>query len=325
MRVLVTGATGKVGNAVARMLVERGDEVVALVRDPGRAAHVLHDGVEPIAGDVTDPASCARAAEGAEGVFNCMGIYEQWLGDPGVFDRVNAYGAANVVDAAAAAGARRVVHTSTIDVFACANGGTVRETQLATQPKGTAYERSKQLAERLVLERAGDRIEVVLANPGGVYGPGPWAKYGFDSMVRDAIRKRLPAVPPGGSALAYVEDVAAAHLAAFDRGRPGERYLLAGEFASPKEICVAAIAHAGRGRAPAELPYRLAQALAGGGEALSRVIKRPPILGRGQLHYLHWSAHADSSKAKAELGFDPVPLHDGVKHWIDWMKAAGRI
>src|SRR6185503_7094472 len=117
MRVLVTGATGKIGNAVTRRLAERGDQVVALVRDPAKARELLPEGVELAQGDVTDVESVRRAAEGAEGAFNCMGLFEQWFADLGIFDRVNAYGARNVIAAAREAGAKRAVHTSTFDVF----------------------------------------------------------------------------------------------------------------------------------------------------------------------------------------------------------------
>src|SRR4051812_9316398 len=154
MRALVTGATGKIGNAVARRLAERGDEVVALVRDPGKARELLPEGVELARGDVTEPASLRRAAEGIDGAFNCMGLFEQWFADPGVFDRVNAEGARNVVAAAREAGAKRVVHTSTFDVFHAPQGGTVSEREVADYPKDTAYERSKQLAERRVSRKA---------------------------------------------------------------------------------------------------------------------------------------------------------------------------
>ena len=153
MRFLVTGATGKVGNAVARRLADRGDEVVALVRNPAKARELLPPGVELAHGDVTDPDSVRKAAEGVDGVFNCMGLFEQWFADPGIFDRVNAEGARNVVAAAREAGAKRVVHTSTFDVFHAETGGTVSENAVADYPKGTAYERSKQRAEELVLAR----------------------------------------------------------------------------------------------------------------------------------------------------------------------------
>ncbi len=325
MRLLLTGATGKVGNAVARRLVERGDEVVALVRDPARAREAVPEAVELAPGDVTVADSVRRAAAGVEGAFNCMGIFEQWLPDPGRFDRVNAEGARNVVAAAREAGARRVVHTSTFDVLHAEPGGTVTEAGVAAYPKPTAYERSKQRAEALVLTEAERGIEVVICNPAGVYGPGPWAATGIDGMLRDALRGRLPALPPGGLTTAYVDDVAAGHLAAFDRGQPGERYVLADGYASAREIVAAAVAAAGRGRVPPTMPAGLARALAAGGEALSRLIRRPPLIGAGQLHFLLWQARASSAKARAELGIEFIDWREGVPRTVEWMLAGGRV
>src|SRR5437763_15611212 len=117
MRTLVTGATGKVGHATARILLAEGHEVRALVRDPARAAGVVPEGVELVAGDVTDPPSVARAAEGCEVVFNAMGLPEQWLADADLFERGNVGGARAVLGAARGWGARRGVSASTIAVF----------------------------------------------------------------------------------------------------------------------------------------------------------------------------------------------------------------
>ena len=325
MRFLVTGATGKVGNAVARRLVERGDEVVALVRDPAAAGKALPAEVKLVQGDVTEAQTIQPAVEGVDGVFNCMGIYEQWLSEPSTFERVNAEGARNVVAEAHRAGVGRVVHTSTFDVFHASTGGTMTEEQLADYPKGTAYERSKQHAEELVLAEASDGIEVVIVNPAGVYGPGPWAESGLDSAIRDAVRRRLPAVPPGGMTLGFIDDVAQGHLAAFERGRPGERYILGDGFASMREIVAAAVEEAGRGWVPPTLPVSLARGMAAAGEGVSRLIRRPPLLGRGQLHFLLWGAKVDNSKARDQLGVEFTPWKEGIRSTVRWMAEVGRI
>jgi dihydroflavonol-4-reductase len=325
MRALVTGATGKIGNAVARRLADRGDEVIALVRNPARAREALPSGIELAQGDVNEPASLRAAARGVDGAFNCMGLFEQWFADPGIFDRVNAEGARNVVAAAREAGAKRVVHTSTFDVFHAPQGGTVSEAEVASYPKDTAYERSKQLAEKLVLEEAENGIEVVIANPSSVYGPGPWQATGIDRAIRDAIRRRLPATPPGGMTLVFSDDVARGHLAAFDRGKPGERYILADGYAPMRELLRLAVDEAGRGWVPPVMPLGLARGLARTGEAISRVIKQPPLLGKGQLTFLEWQARASNERARTDLGVEFTPLPEGIARTVRWMADSGRI
>src|SRR5215208_3881191 len=192
MRALVTGATGKVGNAIASTLLERGDHVRALVRDPKRAASVLPAAIEPVEGDVTDPDTLASAVEGCELVFNSMGLPEQWVRDEAIFDRVNAVGSGRLASAAKRAGVRRFIHTSTHDVFGASRGERFDEKMLADYPKGTAYERSKQRAEQLVLAERGG-MEVVILNPSAVYGPGPAASVSFDKeLFEPLIRKPLP-------------------------------------------------------------------------------------------------------------------------------------
>ena len=313
MRVLVTGATGKVGNAVARALTERGDQVRALVRDRERARKVLPDTIELVPGDVTDGPSIDAAAEGCELVFTSHGLPEQWVDDPDAFDRVNARGAESVALAARAAGARRLVHTSTIDVFHAEPGGRFDESRVADYPKGTAYERSKQRAEELVLATRRDGFEVVCVNPCGVYGPGPAASASLDGeFIKPVIEKKLPALPPGGLGVVYVDGVARGHLLAADRGADGERYILSDRHVTLRGLAEAVVRTAHRGRVPPTMPRILAKATAALGEPIARALGQPPLLPKGQLLFFLWDAAPDSSKAQDDLGWQPTLLEDGL-------------
>ncbi|MGH2983175.1 MAG: NAD-dependent epimerase/dehydratase family protein, partial [Solirubrobacterales bacterium] len=207
--------------------------------------------------------------------------------------------------------------TSTIDVFHAEPGTAFDESHLATYPKGTAYERSKQRAEELVLAER-DGMEVVILNPSAVYGPGPSSSVSFDkSMFEPLLRKRLPALPPGGSGLVFTSGAAAAHLAAAEKGTDGERYILADTYADFRQLAESVVRVAGRGRVPPVLPVPVARAAVGLGEGISRVIRRPPILPRGQLHYFLWQAHPDSAKAQRELGFTPTSLDEGILRTLE--------
>lgn len=221
--ILVTGATGLVGNAIAARLAARGDAVRALVRDVARAKTVVPEGVELVKGDLDDPVSLAAAMAGVELVFHAAGMPEQWQADESTFDRVNRLGTRNVAEAALAARVDRVVYTSTMDVFAAPRGGTLVEDNVDPEPKPTAYERSKQAAEREVEAVAQKGLEVVYVNPAAVYGPSPVVT-GLNVFLRRLLRGEVPMLPPGGMPVAFVDGVADVHLAAAERGAAQERY-----------------------------------------------------------------------------------------------------
>ena len=325
MQTLVTGATGKVGHSVVLALVERGDQVRALVRDPNRARRLLPTQVELVAGDVTQPSSLEGACAGCEIVFNAMGLPEQWLPDEGAFARVNARGTEAVVRAAGGSGVRRVVHTSTIDVFEAAPGGALDESRVSTTAKGTAYERSKQEAEELALAAADESgIELVIVNPSAVYGPGPGGEASSleENLFKPVVlrqRLRLLMLPPGGTGLVFAPGLAQGQLLAAERGVAGERYIFCDTHVDFHELAEAVVRVAGRGAVPGTMPISAARALAAGGQVISRLVRRPPRLPSGQLHFFLWNPRPEAGKACNELGWEPTPLDQGLRATLDYL------
>lgn len=320
MNVLVTGATGLIGNALARRLVARGDTVRALVRDLEKAAKVLPPEVKLVRGDVTAPDSLPAAVQGVDQVFHAAGLPEQWQRDEGIFDRVNRQGTVSVLRASLEAQVKRVIYTSTMDVFAAPRGGTLVEANLDAHPKPTAYERSKQAAEREaeVLRQQG--LDLVYVNPGAVYGPSP-VHVGLNSFFIKLLNHQMPLLPPGGVSVAYVEGVTDVHLAAAERGASGERYLVADEHVGHPELARATLQAAGRPlRVPPVAPVPVLRLLAAGLAPLARVFGFTPLIAPGQLSFLLWDAHVDASKAQRELGFRPTPLAEGLARTVAFLR-----
>lgn len=321
MRTLVTGATGLVGSAVARALLARGHEVRALVRDPARARPLVPAGIALVAGDVTEePAVLAGILEGSELLFHAAGLPEGWQRDESAFDRVNRGGTRNLLEAARLAGVQRVVYTSTMDVFAAPRGGTLVEGPLDPAPKPTAYERSKVAAQREVDEAVARGADVVTVNPGAVLGPAPVVT-GLNQFVAKLLARRIPLLPPGGMPVVFVDGLAAAHLAAAERSRAGEAYLVADGFVSNAELAAAVAAAGGLGRAPPGGPEWLLVPVANLLAPLARALGFRPLVSPGELAFVLWQVRIDASKAIRELGFEPTPVADGVRRTVEWLRA----
>jgi dihydroflavonol-4-reductase len=323
VKALVTGATGLVGNALCHLLVERGHTVRALVRQPDRARSLLPAAVECVAGDITRP-PLEPACQGVEVLFHAAGMPEQWQPDEAIFDRINHLGTRAMLEAARQAGVKRAVYTSTMDVFAAPAGGTLVESNIDPAPKHTAYERSKQAAERAAEEVRARGLEVVYVNPAAVYGPSPVHVALNDYFVR-LLRRQVPLTPPGGVSVAYVSGVAEAHLAAAERGVPGERYLLADAHLSMRQLAGEIASAAGLSRLPPAAPAWLMKAVATVSAPVARALKVQPLVAPGQMTFLLWDAHVDASKAQRELGFRPTPVGSGVRQTVEFLRAKGLV
>lgn len=319
--VLVTGATGLVGNAIARRLEAQGRQVRALVRNAVRAAEFLPRSVERVRGDVTEPASLGPAMAGVDLVFHAAGMPEQWQPDDAVFDRVNRQGTANVLSAALEAGVRRVVYTSTMDVFAAPRGGVLVETNIDAAPKPTAYERSKQAAEKEAEAIRQRGLDVVYVNPSAVYGPSP-VHVGLNDFFVKLLTRRMPLVPPGGLSVVYVDGCTDAHLAAAEKGRSGERYLVSDGHVTNEELARAILDVVAPGtKPPGNAPAWLLAAVAAVSAPFARLFGFQPMIARGQLDFLMWNVEVDASKARRELGFVPTELRAGVEKTVAFLRA----
>lgn len=309
--VLVTGATGTVGHAVAARLVADGSEVRALVRDLERARGLLPEGVAPVRGDVTDAAGVAAAVAGCERVFHAAGLPEQWRLDPEDFRRVNVAGTANVVEACLAQGVSRLAYTSTIDVFAWTPGVPFDESRLDPEPRPTAYERSKQEADRLVEAALERGLDAVFLHPSAVYGPAPVVTVALNDLLIRLVRRKVPMLPPGGMPVVHADDVAAGHLAAAERAAPGERFILSGPYLSMREIAVAVREQDPRAKVPPAMPLAPARALAAAGESLAKLTRRPPLIARGEQTFLASHPVPVADRAGAALGWASRPVGRG--------------
>src|SRR5215472_7888342 len=231
-RVLITGATGFVGSALVRAFLGAGYRVRALIRSASPLQNLAGLDVERIEGDLCDPAAVARAVTGVSWVAHAAANYRIWARDPDAMLRTNVEGTRTVMRAALSAGVERIVYTSSVATLAPrANGKAADETR--TLPENAAigaYKRSKVIAERLVETMAArDALPAVIVNPSTPIGPRDVRPTPTGQMIVAAARGRMPAFVDTGLNLVHVDDVAAGHLAALERGAVGKRYILGGQ------------------------------------------------------------------------------------------------
>lgn len=312
MRVWLSGGGGFVGGAVARLLRGRGDEVVAVVRDPSRATALAAIGAEPVAGDLASTEAIAAGMRGVDAVVHAAGSYR--IGIPpteraAMWD-ANVGTTTRVLDAATAAGVPRIAYVSTVNVFGNTRGRLVDESYVRDLRDGflSWYDETKFRAHEAALERIAAGAPIVVAMPGQVYGPGDHSSVG--EQLRLAGSGKLPyrAVEDVGVCLVHVDDLAAGIAAVVDRGRIGQAYVLAGPpIRLGEAIALAARLH---GRRPPRLriPTTALRVLA----PLGRIIGQPNLreLISSSAGVTYW---ASAGKAALELGFAPRPIEAGFR------------
>ena len=309
---LVTGATGLVGFHIVEALLRSGDQPRVLVRNLERARALFGERAELVKGDVTDEASVIAALPNVDTVFHAAGHPEQWMKDNSVFELVNVGGTRTVVQACRQAGVRRLVYTGTIDVFEAHFGERFNEDVLATQPKGTPYQRSKQVADRVVTEALKEGLDAVFVHPAAVYGPGPSRSRGINDFVKDLQAGKVPVLLPGGMPVVFASDVGEAHVRAAQRASTGERFILSERFVTLQDLAIAANVVLGLRRIPTVVPLMVARAISAITEAAARLTGNPPLVPAGQLHFLQGGAIPDAQRARQQLDMKFTTLEVGL-------------
>jgi dihydroflavonol-4-reductase len=319
---LVTGATGFVGWHVARKLAERGDRVRVLVRDAGRLKEL--DGVEAVQGDLRDPESLARAVEGCGVVYHVAADYRLWTRDPREMYRSNVEGTRNLFQAARRSGIERVVYTSTVGCIGIPKEGIGDEqTPVGIGDMQGPYKRSKFLAEKVALEFAGDGFPVVIVNPTAPVGDHDFKPTPTGKMLVDFVRGAMPAFLDTGLNVVDVRDVAEGHLAACERGRVGERYILGSENLTLQSIFGTLAEAVGRPAPGMRIPYAVAYAAGVVSTAWAGVTGKEPLAPLDGVKMARKKMWVRQDKAARELGYAPGPAAGALKRAVDWFRANG--
>jgi dihydroflavonol-4-reductase len=325
---LVTGASGFVGSAVARALQARGARLRLLVRASSPRKNLEGLDAEVVVGDMSDPAAMAAATRGVRHLFHIAADYRLWAREPEEIVRNNLAGARSVMTAALAAGVERVVYTSSVATLGFSDDGAPSDESFRLSPGEAvgAYKRSKVIAEREVERLAADEgLPVVIVSPSTPIGPRDVKPTPTGRIIVEAAQGRMPAFLDTGLNLVHVDDVAAGHLLALDRGRQGETYILGGQDVSLGRMLADIAALTGRKPPTVSLPRAPLYPLAVATEALAFLTGKEPFLTRDALKMSRHHMFFSSAKATRELGYAARPYGEGLLDALEWFRGAGYV
>lgn len=325
MDALVTGGTGFVGANLVRALLADGRSVRVLARTGGdrRALHGCP--IEIVEGDLLDSAAVRTAVAGVTRVFHVAADYRLWAPDPRVLYRANVDGTRHVLQAAADAGAERIVYTSTVGAVGIPKDGTWGDesTPVFLHDMVGAYKASKFLAERVADELALRGAPVVIVNPSAPVGPGDIKPTPTGEMIVDFLKGRMVASLDTGLNLVHVGDVARGHILAAERGRVGERYILGNENLSLLEIFRRLAEITGITAPRFRVPYAVAWLAAAGMEGVARLTGRPPRVPLTAVRMARKRMFFSTAKAVRELGLPQTPVSTALADAVQWFVERG--
>ena len=316
--VVVTGASGHVGAVLVRELLRRGRKVRTLVRRDRRALEGLD--IEEVRGDVLEPDSLVRAFEGVETVYHLAAIISITRNNAEQIRAVNVQGVKNVVESCLQRGVNRLVHFSSIHSLSpYPRREIVDETRpLVTEEQLMPYDWSKAEGERTVLEAVQRGLDAVVVNPTAIVGPFDFKLSEIGRFFLSLYHSRIPALVAGGFDWVDVRDVVAGAIAAREKGRTGERYLLSGEWVTVKELSRMVEECTGCRTPRFVAPMWLARLGVPFMSLQSALSGEEPLFTRGSLHTLRHHRYISRKKAGQELAYAPRPLREAVGDAFSW-------
>lgn len=328
MRVFVTGATGFVGAHVARHLAERGAQLRLLVRATSNLQNLEGLDAETVVGDLREPESLRTAVRGCDAVMHVAADYRLWVRDPDAMYAANVVGTRGLLRVAREEGVRRCVYTSSVATMGFKADGTIVDeaTPVALEDMIGHYKRSKFLAEQAAVEAARAGQEVMVLNPTTPIGALDVKPTPTGRIVVDFLNRKFPAYMDTGLNLVDVREVARAHGAALDMGRPGERYILGGENLTLKQILDKMAAITGLKSPTMRVPNAVAMTFAYFDECVTgRMLGREPRATVEEVRMGKKKMFASSAKAERELGFRVLSVEDALRSAIEWFRAHGYV
>jgi dihydroflavonol-4-reductase len=325
MKALVTGATGFVGAAVAKALGAAGWQVRVLVRSGSDRGNLRSLTVQVVEGELADLRSLERALDGCDALFHVAADYRLGTRDPRPLYRTNVDGTRNILGAARTVGVPRIVYTSSVATVGIPADGVPGEesTPVTLNNMIGHYKRSKYLAEEVAREAAGAGLSVVIVNPSTPVGPGDIKPTPTGQLVLDAACGRMPAYVDTGLNIVHVDDVAAGHLLAFERGHAGERYILGGEDMSLQTILAQIAALTGRKPPRIRLPYGAVLPMAYLAEGFAKLTGRSGRLTLEGVRMSRKRMYFSSGKAVRDLGYRWRPPQEAFADALQWFRERG--
>jgi farnesol dehydrogenase len=325
MQVFVTGATGFIGQHLCIALASRGNTVHALYRSEIKIPGSPPVGVRYFKGDITDRESLEIGMKGCKAVFHLAAYAKVWARDPETFRKLNYEGTIRVLEAAVATGVKRVLLCSTAAVFGPSiNGNVVNEETKRTITYFSRYERWKDISDQEAVRQFASRVEICFVCPTRVFGPGIISESNTVTLlICNYLLGKFHFLPGNGQSVGnyvYIDDVVSGMLLTMERGKCNEHYILGGENASYNEFFSLIADISGKRfrmiKVPAGLIILLAAFMLAGGY----LFRIPPRLTPGWARKYLYDWHVGIHKAVSELGYSPIPLREGIRKTVQWLK-----